>query len=448
MAAKLGVISLGCPKNRVDTEVMLGLLEKEGYEFVQDLHQADIALINTCAFTTDAKEEAINTILEAEQQKRFGKLKGIVVTGCLPQRYQGELHELLPRVDSFLGVAAYRDIVHAVREVEAGHKLNKYDAPSLPDDFHHRLLTTVKPTAYVKISEGCDNRCTYCVIPQLRGGLQSRDMDDVLREIEELAKDGYSEIVLVAQDTTKYGVDRYGEARLPELLDRAAQIPGLKWLRFLYSYPDSITDELLEVMMRHDNIVKYIDMPVQHMDDDILKRMNRKGTYETIADALRRIRQASPDIVVRSTVIVGFPGETREQMAALTDRVREAKFAHLGIFSYSPEEGTPAAELPGQVNETEKEFRRDALHNLQAPISFEANHRRLGRVYDVLIEGKDANSGYYYGRSYAQAPEVDGKIFVKSDAPLEAGWYYPVRLTVAHHYDSIGEVAKGEEEQV
>ncbi len=447
MAVKIGVISLGCSKNRVDTEVMLGLLAEDGFEFVQDMNEADIALINTCAFVNDAKEESINTVLEAEQQKKFGHLKGIIVTGCLPQRYQEELKKLLPRVDCFLGVAAHKDIKKAVRDVLQGEKLNNYAEIDVSQDFEKRVITTQKPTAYVKIAEGCDNNCNYCVIPQIRGSYQSRTMESILEEIKGLASQGYSEIILVAQDTTNYGNDIYGKPSLPELMDKAAQIEGVRWLRVLYSYPDAISDELLSVMVKHDNIVKYLDIPVQHLDDDILKAMNRRNLIEITTDAVERIRKASPEFVIRTTLIVGFPGETRSNIAVLTRHMKELSFDHMGVFTYSCEEGTPAGELEEQVDENEMEFRRDAVLNMQAPMSLSKNRSRIGNVYDVLVEGHDDYSGRPYGRSYAQAPEVDGKIFINSETPLERGKYYRVKITDAYNYDCVGDAVEDKESE-
>ncbi len=439
MAVKIGVISLGCAKNRVDTEVMLGILAEEGYEFVQDMEKADIALINTCAFVSDAKEESIDTVLEAEQQKKFGHLKGIIVTGCLTQRYQDELKELLPRVDCFLGVAAYKDIAAAVKTVLDGKKMNDYPPIDVAQDFKKRIVTTQKPTAYVKIAEGCDNNCNYCVIPQIRGGYQSRDMDSILEEIAALTADGYSEIILVAQDTTNYGNDIYGKPALAELMDRAAGIEGVKWLRVLYSYPDGINDELLAVMLKHDNIVKYVDIPLQHLDNDILKAMNRRNTCETSTAVIEKIHAASPDFVIRTTIIVGFPGESRLNISTITKHMKDMAFDHLGVFTYSCEEGTPAAKLGGQVDETEMEFRRDAVLNMQAPISLAKNRARVGKTLEVLVEGHDEYSGRPYGRCYAQAPDVDGKVFINSKTPLTPGEYYNIKITDAYNYDCVGE---------
>lgn len=442
LAVKIGVISLGCEKNRIDTEIMLGILADEGYEFVANLADADIALINTCSFTTDAKEESINAILEAEQQKRFGTLKGIIVTGCLPERYRSELKKLLPRVDGYLGVTAYKDIVEAVAEVAQGKKYTKYSDRSLTENFDRRFITTNRPTAYVKIAEGCDNKCSYCAIPGIRGDYQSRPIEKILEEIENLTADGYSEIILIAQDTTRYGHDLYNELKLAELLDRAAQIDGVKWLRILYLYPDEdlITDELLDVMNKHDNIVKYIDMPIQHMDNDVLKSMNRHSTYKSIMNIVEKVRSISDDFVLRTTVMVGFPGETREHLKNLTNGLHEAKFDNLGVFAYSREEETPAAQLDEQVDEEEKDFRKEDILSVQTPISLQMNKKRVGKELDVLIEGLDDHTGYYYGRSYAQIPDVDGKVLIKSAKALEIGKFYKVKITRAYNYDIVGEI--------
>jgi ribosomal protein S12 methylthiotransferase RimO len=440
LRAKIGVISLGCAKNRVDTETMLGALSGE-YEFVQDMEQADIALINTCSFINDAKEESINTILEAEQLKRFGHLKGIIVTGCLTERFHEELKELMPRVDAFLGVAAYKDIASAVEAVLEGKKLTSYEDKTIPEHFLPRMVTTPKPTAYVKIAEGCDNNCSYCVIPQVRGPLQSRKMEDILEETVTLVQNGYQEILFIAQDTTEYGRDIYGESKLPELLDKAAQIPGLKWLRLLYCYPERITEELIDTMLRYETIVKYIDMPIQHFDNEILEAMNRRNTYETTERVVNMIRAKSPDFIIRTTLITGFPGETRQEAKEVSDALHKFRFDRVGVFKYSQEEGTPAGEMPDQIAEDEKEFRRDMLVTVQAGISLSKNKERIGKCYEVLVEGFDKESGLFYGRSYAEAPEIDGKIFVNAgDQKIDMGSFYTVRITHGYHYDLKGEL--------
>lgn len=441
MAVKIGVISLGCVKNRIDTEEMLAQLQDD-YEFVQEMQDADIMLINTCAFISDAQEESINTILEAEQQKKFGKLKGIVVTGCLPERYREKLRQVVPRVDAFLGTAAYKEIRQAIEAVVEGGGFTSYPDRTIDERFSRRVLTTVPPTAYVKIAEGCDNCCSYCIIPSIRGRYQSRRPEDILDEIASLARDGYSEIILIAQDTTSYGKDLEEEINLARLMDRAADIPGVKWLRVLYSYPNGITDELIEVMCRHDNIVKYLDIPIQHTDDEILQKMHRRNTWKLTDDIIQKIRNASQDFMIRSTVIVGFPGEKRENVIHLYQDLKKYQFDRLGVFSYSQEEGTPAAEMEGQIDEEEKEFRRDSVLNTQSSISLDRNQARIDKIYEVLIEGYDEHSGLYYGRSYAEAPDVDGKIFVKTRETLDAGEYYPVKITMAYSYDCMGELAK------
>ena len=441
MTVKIGAILLGCVKNRIDTEEMLAQLQDE-YEFVQDMQDADIMLINTCAFISDAKEESINTILEAEQQKKFGKLKGIIVTGCLPERYHERLKQMVPRVDAFLGTAAYKEIRRAIESVVEGSRFDSYPDKAIDESFSRRVLTTVPPTAYVKIAEGCDNCCSYCVIPSIRGKYQSRKPEYILEEIASLARDGYNEIILIAQDTTGYGKDLNEEINLAKLMDRAAEIPGVKWLRVLYSYPNGITDELLEVMCRHDNIVKYLDIPIQHTDDEILQKMHRRNTSKLLDDIVQKIRDASEDFIIRSTVIVGFPGEKRENVIHLYQDLKKYQFDRLGVFSYSQEEGTPAAEMEGQIDEEEKEFRRDSVLNTQSSISLDRNQARVDKTYEVLVEGYDEHSGLYYGRSYAEAPDVDGKIFVKTKEALEEGKYYPVKITMAYSYDCMGELIK------
>ena len=439
MTVKIGVISLGCSKNRVDTETMLGALSEE-FEFVGTIEEADIAIINTCSFINDAKEESINTILEAEQQKKFGSLKGIIVTGCLTERFHDELTQLMPRVDAFLGVAAYKDIVDAVYAVMKGEKYTGCEDMTIPEHFLPRVVTTPRPTAYVKIAEGCDNNCSYCVIPRVRGPLQSRKMEDILFEMQSLVENGYTEIIFIAQDTTEYGRDIYGESRLAELLDRAAVIPGLKWLRLLYCYPERITEELIDTMLRHDAIVKYIDMPIQHFDNEVLSAMNRRNTYESTERIINMIRAKSDEFILRTTLIIGFPGESRQAARSMYDAIQKFQFDRLGVFKYSQEEGTPAGEMDGQISEDEKEFRHDALVNIQAGISLAKNKQRIGKKYEVLVEGIDGESGLYYGRSYAEAPEIDGKIFINTKEKLAVGSFYTVRITHGYHYDLKGEL--------
>lgn len=439
-ATSIGVVSLGCSKNRVDTEVMLGILRDEGYMFVPSMADADVILINTCAFIADAREEALGVILEAGQQKRYGSVKAIVVTGCFPERYRERLRQMAPEVDVFLGTAAYKDISRAIQDALANNRVEYFPDLKMTEKFDRRVITTAKPTAYVKIAEGCDNGCTYCVIPQVRGRFQSRTVESIEEEVTNLVNNGYSEIVLVAQDTTKYGKDLYGRPVLPQLLRRLASIRRLKWLRLLYAYPEGITDQLLEVMSKHDNIVKYLDMPVQHMSNAVLKRMNRNTTYESILETVERIRAAHPDFIIRSTVIVGFPGETRDDYYTLLKGLRKVQFDRLGVFPYSREEGTAAALMDHQIDDNTKESRFDTIMNDQAPISYVRNRKRIGRQYDILIEGYDPKTKLYYGRSYAEAPEVDGLVFIRHNKLLENGRYYPARIIQALNYDCRADI--------
>ena len=439
MRLKIGVISLGCAKNRVDTETLLGVLAGE-YDFVAEVEQADVLIINTCAFVNDAKEESIHTILEAEEQKKAGKLKGIIVTGCLPQRFQQELQELIPSVDAYLGVAAYKDIKKALEAIDHGSKYVNFENAAPPEHFLPRLITTQPPTAYLKISEGCNNCCAYCVIPSIRGPLRSRKTEDILSEMITLTQNGFNEIVLVAQDTTMYGVDIYGESRIVDLVARAALTPGLKWLRLLYCYPEHITEELIDVMLKYDTVVPYIDMPVQHFDDAVLESMNRKNTCASTEKLVSMIRRKSEDFILRTTLIAGLPGETQQAAAKNCDMLKKLEFDRVGVFAYSQEESTKAAYMDYQIAEEEKLRRRDELMAIQAEISLRKNQARIGKTYEVLVEGYDPQSRCYFGRSYAEAPDADGKILIDSAQPLTAGTYYPVTIRQAFYYDLKGEI--------
>jgi len=437
MSVKIATISLGCVKNRIDTEMMLGALS-EKCEFSSTLEGADIALINTCSFVNDAKQESIDTILEAAEIKKNGKLKHIIVTGCLSERYKNELAALLPEVDFFSGVTAYKDICSIVERVVKGDKGEDYPDLEMPDAVMPRVMTTLKPTAYLKIAEGCDNRCSYCVIPDIRGNFKSRRMEDILTEIFTLVQNGYTEIILIAQDTTMYGIDIYGKLMLPELIAKCAVTPGLRWLRVLYSYPDHITDELLDTMLKYDTVVPYIDMPVQHFADDVLSDMNRRSSYQSIKELISRIRAKSEDFILRTTLITGFPGETPEDFEFCEKALKELKFDRVGVFAYSQEDGTKAAEMPFQIDEEEKLRRQSSLIETQMRISYEKNMSRIGSVCDVLIEGFDEDSGMYYGRSYAEAPDADGKIFVESPEDLLQGNFYKTELVYAYDVDLKG----------
>lgn len=431
---KIGMVSLGCSKNTVDAELMLGKLKSA--VLTANPAEADVIIVNTCGFIEAAKQESINAILEMAEYKKQGSLKGLVVTGCLSQRYQDELARELPEVDVFLGVTAAEDIAGAVESALAGQHQETFRAPTVAGDYENRVLTTPPHYAYLKIAEGCSNRCSYCAIPDIRGPLQSRPIEDILREARSLVLSGARELIVIAQDTTKYGQDLYGQPCLPELLRRLAEESGARWIRVLYCYPESITDELLDVMAGHDNIVKYIDIPVQHLDDGILRRMNRRSRQATVYDAVRRIRQADPRFIIRTTLIAGFPGETEEAFQTMLRGVRELRFDRLGAFAYSAEEGTPAAEFPGQLPQEVKEARAGAVMEAQQPIARASNEGRLGQTLDVVIEGFDGER--YFGRSYGEAPDIDGLVYVESEEELLLGEWYPVRITGADEYDISG----------
>lgn len=435
---QIGVISLGCSKNRVDTELMLGALQHRNVSFVADPAQADVIIINTCGFIESAKQESIDTILEMAQYKKTGYLKALIVAGCLSERYREELMQELPEVDAFLGVNAYDAIAEAVDHALAGEAFSEFSAPKAEGNYLDRVLTTPSYYAYVKIAEGCNNRCSYCAIPYIRGNLQSRTMEDIEAEVRMLLKAGVREIILVAQDTTRYGMDLYGKPMLCELLERLAVLPGIVWLRVLYCYPENITDELLDVMQKHETIVKYLDIPIQHLDDTVLKRMHRRNRQDATYSLVRKIRQKNPNFIIRTTLIAGFPGETEEQFAVLRQGVEDLAFDRMGVFAYSQEEGTPAAEFPDQVPEEEKEARRDTLMEIQQAISLAANERRVGKIYRVLVEGAGEEDGTYWGRSYAEVPDIDGQILIHSQRPLAEGEFVPVKIESADAYDLYG----------
>jgi len=437
----IGVISLGCSKNRVDTELMLGKLKMSmPVSFVSEPEDADIMIINTCGFIESAKQESINTILEMAVFKKTAHLKGLIVAGCLSERYRDELIEVLPEVDAFIGVHGFASIADAVNAVLHQNKFRNFDIPAFNPDYLARLLTTAPYSAYVKIAEGCNNRCSYCAIPAIRGPLVSRRLEDIREEVEHLVKAGASEIILVAQDTTKYGLDLYKKPALCDLLHLIAPIDGLKWLRILYCYPENITEELIDTMTQYDNIVKYIDMPVQHFDDRILKRMNRINTCKSIRNTVHLIRKKSADFVLRTTLIVGFPGETEDDFELLKKNVQDLQFDRLGVFAYSPEEGTKAAEFKDQIEEAVKLKRQSEIMALQQRISLKSNKRRIGHVYEVLVEGFDASSGRYFGRTGEQAPEIDGITYIRSKKLLEIGQYCFIKIVDASEYDLVGEL--------
>lgn len=436
---KLLFISLGCDKNLTDTEVMLGLLASRGYEMTDDEREADIIVINTCCFIHDAKEESIQNILEMAEYKKDGRLKALIVTGCLAQRYRQEILDEIPEVDAVLGTTAYDQILDAVDEALKGqNSVRMEDLQRLPKVEAKRQVTTGGHFAYMKIAEGCDKHCTYCIIPKIRGRFRSRPMEELIREAEELAEQGVKELILVAQETTLYGKDLYGEKSLPVLLRKLCKISGLRWIRVLYCYPEEITDELIRVMKEEPKICHYLDLPIQHANDDILKRMGRKTSKQELIDIVGKLRKEIPDICLRTTLITGFPGETQEQYEELYRFVSEMEFDRLGVFTYSPEEDTPAALMPDQIEESVKEERQAELMELQQEIAFEAAENMVGKEVLVMIEGKVADENVYVGRTYKDAPNIDGLIFVETGVELVSGDFAKVRVTGALEYDLIG----------
>lgn len=435
---KVLLISLGCDKNLVDSEVMLGLLNKAGHQLTNDETEADVVVVNTCAFISDAKEESINTIIEMGELKKTGKLKKLIVAGCLSQRYKDEIMKELPEIDVIIGATNYDKIVEAIGT----------DEESIVDDINYtprpiaeRIVTTNASMAYFKIAEGCNKLCTYCIIPHIRGRYRSMPMDSLIASAEKLASDGIKELVLVAQETTLYGVDLYGEKKLPELLTKLSEIEGIEWIRLLYCYPEEITDELIEVMATNPKICHYVDIPIQHSENAILKRMGRRTSREDIVELVGRLRTAMPDIAIRTTLISGFPGETQELHDGLVDFVDECEFDRLGVFTYSPEEGTPAAEYEDQVDGELAAKWRDEIMELQQEISYDKGTDRIGQELLVMIEGKVADESAYIGRTYGDAPKVDGYIFVQTGELLMTGDFAKVRVTGALEYDLIGELA-------
>ncbi len=436
-------ISLGCDKNLVDSEGMLGLLDKKGIQIVDEEEKADVIVINTCCFIHDAKEESIQTILEMAEYKKTGKLKALIVTGCLAQRYQEEILTEIPEVDAVLGTTACDRIADVIGDAlnGKGHVvLGDIDAPPLTGG--NRLVTTGGHYAYLKIAEGCDKHCTYCIIPRLRGNYRSVPMESLLEEAEVLASKGVKELILVAQETTLYGRDLYGEKSLHVLLKRLCRIEGLRWIRILYCYPEEIYDEMIQVMKEEKKICHYLDIPIQHASDEILKRMGRRTSKEQLTRIIGKLREEMPDIVLRTTLITGFPGETKEQHEELLQFVDDMEFDRLGVFTYSPEEDTPAADMPGQLEEEVKKERQAELMELQQEIVFEQAEDRKGEELLVMIEGRIAGEEAYVGRTYMDAPGVDGLIFVNTDKELMSGDFARVKVTGALEYDLIGELVE------
>ena len=434
-------ISLGCDKNLVDSEDMLGLLDKKGYQIVDSEEDADIIVVNTCCFIHDAKEESIQTILEMAEYKKEGKLKALIVTGCLAQRYQQEIIDEIPEVDAVLGTTSYDHIVEAVEEALAGNgHVVLEDVDALPDVKEKRLVTTGGHYAYMKIAEGCDKHCTYCIIPKLRGNYRSVPMEKLLAEAKDLADQGVKELILVAQETTVYGKDLYGEKSLHKLLRELCKISGIQWIRILYCYPEEIYDELIQTIKEENKVCHYLDLPIQHASDAVLKRMGRRTSKAQLVEIIEKLRKEIPDISLRTTLITGFPGETQEQHEELKDFVDEMEFDRLGVFTYSPEEDTPAATMTEQIPEEVKEDRQAELMELQQEIAFDLAEDMVGREVLVMIEGKVADENAYVGRTYKDAPNVDGLIFINTDEELMSGDFVRVRVTGALEYDLIGEL--------
>ena len=436
---KILFISLGCDKNLADSEEMLGLLTAGGHEITDDETQADAIVINTCCFIKDAKEESVETILEMAEYKKTGSCHALIVTGCMAQRYQKEIIEEVPEVDAVLGTTSYGDIVKALEEAVAGNHFEEFrDIDYLPDTGSKRVLTTGGHFGYLKIAEGCDKHCTYCIIPKLRGKFRSVPMERLIAQAEDMAEQGVKELILVAQETTVYGKDLYGKKSLHILLKKLCEISGIRWIRILYCYPEEIYDELIETIRDEKKICHYLDIPIQHASDRILKRMGRRTSKQELIDIVGKLRKEIPDIVLRTTLITGFPGETEEDHEELKEFVDEMEFDRLGVFTYSPEENTPAAEMADQVPEEVKEERRDELMELQQEISYDRGQDRIGQELLVMIEGKVADESAYIGRTYGDAPKVDGYIFVQTGELLMTGDFAKVRVTGALEYDLIG----------
>lgn len=440
MPVKIGMVSLGCSKNLVDSERMLYKFRKKGYKLVTEPGLSDVAVVNTCGFIQSAKEEAIETILELAKLKEEGRIKKIIITGCLSERYREEMAEQFPEVDAVVGIGNQEDIVDVIERTLADERVVSFDSKDRLSITGDRIISTLPFFAYLKIAEGCDNCCTYCAIPEIRGRFRSAPIEDVLKEANWLADSGVTELILIAQDTTRYGEDLYGKSELPKLLNELCKIDKLKWIRVLYCYPERITDEFLDVMASQDKIVKYLDLPIQHCDGEILRNMNRFGDREYLTKLIQKIRSKIPDITLRTTLITGFPGETEKQFEELAEFVSEIRFDKLGCFSYSQEEGTPAAGFDGQLDEEVKTHRAEIIMEQQQLISEQKNAERLGKELEAVVEGFDKYAEVYFGRCKFDAPDIDGKVFITSEKQLELGQYVNIKITDTLDYDLIGEV--------
>lgn len=433
----VGFVSLGCSKNLVDTEMFIGLFKKENFNIVNDPKDAEIIIVNTCGFIASAKEEAINTILEMANYKENGKCKFLIATGCLVKRYKKELEKALPEVDLFLSVDEYDDMWNKIEDLLCIEKKSKNTL-----DYMDRVVSTGNKTAYLKIAEGCSNNCTYCAIPSIRGPYVSRPIEEVLKEAERLAKLGYKEIIVIAQDTTRYGIDLYGESKIAELLDRLCKIQGIEWIRFLYAYPESITDELIEVVKNNNKICKYFDIPLQHFSDRVLKRMNRKSDSKSVEKLIKKLRKEIPNVIIRTTMIVGFPGETDEDFEKLYEFIKRAKFEKLGAFKYSKEDGTPASRLKEQVHYKVKQKRWNLIMSEQEIISKNKLQEKIGKKYIALVDSFSNDGKYAIARSYMDIPDEDGVIFIKNNGDIKVGEFIKCEITDVKNYDLIGKIIK------
>lgn len=445
MSAKISFVSLGCDKNLIDSEIMLGLIDEEGYSITYDDSEADIIIINSCGFIMDANREAIDKVLEMADYKREGNCKALIVTGCMAQRYKDEIFESLPEVDAVVGTGDFENIGYVIKRLLEGEKQVKLvtDKEHLlnPDNSYKRIITTTGGFSYLKIAEGCDNHCTYCTIPSLRGHYRSRTMESLVKEAEILAEKGVRELILIAQDTSLYGQDIYGRKALPELLRKLSGIEDIKWLRILYCYPENVTDELIREMAENPKVLHYVDMPIQHSENRILKLMGRRSTREGLKETINKMRSKMPDMCIRTTLITGFPSETEEEFKAQCDFIKEVGFDRLGVFTYSPEDGTPAAKMPNQIDEDVKTERKDYILQLQRGISAGICEKYVGKTLEVIVEGKidGDEENVYCGRSYRDCYEIDGFVFFKSEEELLAGDFYNIKITEAGDYDLIGE---------
>ncbi len=440
MKKKIGIVSLGCPKNLVDSEIMLGMLSNADYEIVNDKEDANVLIVNTCGFIETAQQESINTILEMADEKGRN-CEVLIVTGCMAERYKEKILEQIPEVDAVLGTGNYKEIAEVINLAYMGEKTVSYGKLDETDYLdEERVISSAKHSVYLKISEGCDNRCTYCIIPFLRGKYRSRKMESLVKEAELLAQKGTKEIIIVAQDSTRYGIDLYGKKMLPELIRKISDISGIEWIRLLYCYPEEIDDELIEEIANNPKVCKYLDIPIQHASDSILKQMGRRGTVSEIRQVLNKLREKVSGITIRTSLIVGFPGETEEDFEELIAFVKEFRLDRVGVFTYSKEEGTPAAKMKGQIPKHIKIKRQKKILELQNSISREINQDRNGKVYKTIVDGIADDGIFYYGRTYAEAPEIDGVIYITSPDELSIGSFTDVRILNTEDYDLIGEV--------